>query len=93
MFSCLAVDLVSWSRKTGSRRALNSIKYVYAQVQKRSFSDRTVYKRRTHPNLNNPRAHLLLEASATALNNGNVGRSWMRMGVFVASQSGMHQLG
>ena len=41
----------------------------------------------------NPRAHLLLEASATALNNGNAGRSWMRMGVFVASQSGMHQLG
>ena len=44
-----------------------------------------------HPQ--NPRAHLLLEASATALNNGNAGRSWMRMGVFAASQSGMHQLG
>ena len=45
------------------------------------------------PALNNPRAHLLLEASATALNNGNAGRSWTRMGVFAASQSGMHQLG
>ena len=45
------------------------------------------------PQPQHPRAHLLLEASATALNNGNAGRSWMRMGVFVASQSGMHQLG
>ena len=44
-----------------------------------------------HPQ--NPRAHLLLEASATALNKGNAGRSWTRMGVFAASQSGMHQLG
>ena len=43
--------------------------------------------------LQNPRAHLLLEASATALNKGNAGRSWTRMGVFAASQSGMHQLG
>ena len=88
VFSCLSISTLRRVDRNYTIRSVNGV--ITVNPKARDVQKGGIQPSR-HPQ--NPRAHLLLEASATALNKGNAGRSWMRMGVFAASQSGMHQLG